>query len=57
MLCKTLSKGYAYFAMGFAAFLEFLNLRVRCRHDRATARPVELRRRYARKGGRETSSP
>jgi predicted tellurium resistance membrane protein TerC len=49
-------KGYIYFAMGFAVFVEFLNLRVRHR-DPASARPVELRRRYAREGGRETFSP
>ena len=49
-------KGYIYFAMGFAVFVEFLNLRVR-RRDRASARPVELRRRYAREDGRETSNP
>ncbi len=50
-------KGYIYFAMGFAVFVEFLNLRVRRRRDRASARPVELRRRYAREGGQENSNP
>jgi predicted tellurium resistance membrane protein TerC len=50
-------KGYIYFAMGFAVFVEFLNLRVRRRRVRASAQPVELRRRYAREGGRETSNP
>jgi predicted tellurium resistance membrane protein TerC len=49
-------KGYIYFAMGFSVFVEFLNLRVR-RRDRVSARPVELSRRYARGGGRETSNP
>jgi predicted tellurium resistance membrane protein TerC len=50
-------KGYIYFAMGFAVFVEFLNLRVRRRRDRASARPVKLRRRYAREGGRDTPTP
>ena len=47
-------KGYIYFAMGFAVFVEFLNLRVRRRRDRASAQPVELRRRYGRESGKET---
>ncbi len=45
-------KGYIYFAMGFSVFVEFLNLRVRRRRERAREqaqeRPVELRRRFAR---------
>jgi predicted tellurium resistance membrane protein TerC len=40
-------KGYIYFAMGFAVFVEFLNLRVRRRRE-ARSRPVELHRRYSR---------
>ncbi|QIN82110.1 TerC family protein [Rubrobacter tropicus] len=41
-------KGYIYFAMGFSVFVEFLNIRVRRRRQRAQERPVELRHRYAR---------
>jgi len=44
-------KGYIYFAMGFSVFVEFLNIRVRRRRERAARRPVELRSRYARDDG------
>ena len=54
-------KGYIYFAMGFSVFVEFLNLRVRRRRERARAeqaadRPVHLRQRYARDDGTGTGS-
>lgn len=42
-----ISKGYIYFAMGFAVFVEFLNLRIRARR-REAQRPVELHQRYTR---------
>ncbi len=48
-----ISKGYIYFAMGFAVFVEFLNLRTRRRRRRIeaqqseTQRPVKLHQRYA----------
>lgn len=42
-----ISKGYIYFAMGFAVFVEFLNLRVRSRR-RETRQPVDLHQRYSR---------
>jgi predicted tellurium resistance membrane protein TerC len=37
-------KGYIYFSMGFAVFVELLNLRVRSLRER---RPVKLHRRYS----------
>lgn len=37
-------KGYIYFSMGFAVFVELLNLRVRSLRDR----PVKLHRRYSK---------
>ena len=42
-------KGYIYFAMGFAVFVEVLNIRTRRRRE-ARSHPVELHRRYARSG-------
>lgn len=51
-----ISKGYIYFAMGFAVLVEFLNLRTRRRRGQAqqsetqqseTQRPVKLHQRYA----------
>jgi predicted tellurium resistance membrane protein TerC len=42
-------KGYIYFAMGFAVFVEFLNMRARRRRE-ARSHPVELHQRYARSG-------
>jgi hypothetical protein len=47
--------------MGFSVFVEFLNLRVRRRRERARAersadRPVHLRQRYARDDGTGTGS-
>ncbi len=39
-------KGYVYFAMGFAVFVEMLNLQVRSQ----AAEPVELRRPYTKRG-------
>ena len=44
-------------AMGFAVFVEFLNLRMRRRRDPAPAQPVELRRPYAREARQKTSNP
>lgn len=44
---QQISKGYIYFAMGFAVFVEFLNLRIRQRR-RETPQPLELHQRYAR---------
>lgn len=49
-----ISKGYIYFAMGFAVFVEFLNLRIRARR-REAHRPVELHRRYTRDQGSSTT--
>ena len=49
-----ISKGYIYFAMGFAVFVEFLNLRIRARR-REAQRPVELHQRYARDQGSSTT--
>jgi predicted tellurium resistance membrane protein TerC len=43
-----ISKGYIYFAMGFAVFVEFLNLRIRQRRRSETEEPVNLHQRYAR---------
>lgn len=40
-------KGYVYFAMGFAVFVEMLNLRIRA----ATEKPVQLHRPYTSRGG------
>lgn len=42
-------KGYIYFAMGFAVFVEMLNLRLRRR--KLAARPVELRATYVKEPG------
>lgn len=42
-------KGYIYFAMGFAVFVEMLNLRLRRR--KLAARPVELRATYVKEQG------
>lgn len=42
-------KGYIYFAMGFAVFVEMLNLRIRRR--KLAARPVELRATYVKEPG------
>lgn len=42
-------KGYIYFAMGFAIFVEMLNLRLRRR--KLAARPVELRATYVKEPG------
>lgn len=42
-------KGYIYFAMGFAVFVEMLNLRMRRR--KLAARPVELRATYVKESG------
>lgn len=42
-------KGYIYFAMGFAVFVEMLNLRMRRR--KLAARPVELRATYIKEPG------
>ena len=47
-------KGYIYFAMGFAVFVELLNMRARRRRE-ARSHPVELRQRYARSGGEPTT--
>jgi len=44
-------KGYIYFAMGFAVFVEMINLRIR------HAPPVDLRERYTPEPGSETSGP
>jgi predicted tellurium resistance membrane protein TerC len=41
-----ISKGYIYFAMGFAVFVEFLNLRIRSRRE--TRQPVDLHQRYSK---------
>lgn len=43
------SKGYIYFAMAFAVFVEFLNIRVYRR--RRQERPVDLHQRYAEQSG------
>jgi len=45
-------KGYIYFSMGFAVFVELLNLRVRGLRAR---RPVRLHRRYSRDEARSMS--
>lgn len=42
-------KGYIYFAMGFAVFVEMLNLRLRRR--KLAARPIELRATYVKEPG------
>ena len=44
---QAVPKGYLYFAMGFAVFVEALNQRAGARR-----RPVELRAAYVREGGR-----
>lgn len=36
-----IQKGYIYFAMAFALFVEFLNLRMRTKHDRKNQAPAE----------------
>ena len=43
-------KGYIYFAMGFAIFVELLNLRVRGRHGRVELRPAYVKDRPAEGG-------
>ncbi|MDP8939617.1 MAG: TerC family protein [Actinomycetota bacterium] len=49
-----ISKGYIYFAMGFAVFVEFLNLRLRSRR-RETPQPVDLHQRYSKETSRSGS--
>lgn len=51
-------KGYIYFAMGFAVFVEMLNLRIR-RHREARGEPVHLRQSYVRdaREERHTETP
>jgi predicted tellurium resistance membrane protein TerC len=51
-------KGYIYFAMGFAVFVEFLNLRIRARRQRPSP-PVEFHQRYSRReeASAETTPP